>query len=67
MLNLCIHYSYITLLQVWTYDQGEMTHIGLGHSAPVTRVKISPDEQHIISVSTDGAILRWTFPHKPAV
>lgn len=55
------------MVKVWTYDQGEMTHIGLGHSAPVTRVKISPDEQHIISVSTDGAILRWTFPHKPAV
>jgi len=43
-----------------------MTHIGLGHSAPITRVKISPDERHIISVSEDGAILRWEFPHMPS-
>lgn len=52
------------LVKVWMYDQGEMTHIGIGHSAPITGVKISPDEQHIISVSTDGAMLRWTFPFK---
>jgi len=42
-----------------------MTHIGLGHSAPITGVKISPDESHVISVSADGAILRWVFPHAP--
>jgi len=42
-----------------------MTHIGLGHSAPIIGVKISPDECHVISVSADGAILRWAFPHRP--
>jgi len=52
------------LIKVWLYDQGEMTHIGLGHSAPITRVKISPDQRHIVSVSADGAVLRWTFPHR---
>jgi WD40 repeat protein len=53
------------LIKVWMYDEGNMTHIGVGHSAPITGVKISPDERHIISVSSDGAILRWTFPHRP--
>ena len=43
-----------------------MTHIGLGHSTPITGVKISPDERNIISVSEDGAILRWAFPHSPS-
>jgi len=51
--------------QVWLYEEGTMTHIGLGHSAPITGVKISPDESHVISVSADGAILRWVFPHAP--
>lgn len=58
--------SIVWCLQVWLYDEGVMTHIGVGHSAPITRVKISPDEKNIISVSSDGAILRWTFPHAPA-
>jgi len=55
------------LEQVWKYEEGAMTHIGLGHSAPITGVKISPDERHIISVSADGAILRWSFPHRPSI
>jgi len=42
-----------------------MTHIGRGHSAPITGLKISPDEGHVISVSADGAILRWAFPYAP--
>jgi len=52
------------LIKVWTYDEGETTHIGIGHSAPITGCKISPDERGIISVSADGAILRWKFPHQ---
>ena len=48
--------------QVWKYDEGETTHIGIGHSASITQAKICPNKQHILSVSTDGAILRWSFP-----
>jgi WD40 repeat protein len=36
--------------------------IGVGHSADITKVKISPDHRHVISVSSDGAIFRWVFP-----
>ena len=40
---------------------------GIGHSGEVTRVKIAPNKQHMVSVSTDGGILRWELPplHSP--
>ena len=52
-------------IQVWRYDEGDVTHIGVGHSGEVTGVRISPDGQHIVSVSADGAILRWKYPTPP--
>ena len=48
--------------QVWRYNEGDVTHIGVGHSGDVSGVKISPDGRHIVSVSEDGAILRWRYP-----
>ena len=39
-----------------------MTHVGIGHSGDIVGVKISPDGNHIVSVSADGAILRWKYP-----
>ncbi|CAI8045501.1 Cilia- and flagella-associated protein 52 [Geodia barretti] len=47
------------LIKVWDYDRGEVTHIGIGHSAEVTKVKVAPNGCHAVSVSVDGAILRW--------
>jgi len=47
---------------VWKYDEGEVTHVGMGHSGDINRVKICPQAKHIISVSADGAVLRWRFP-----
>ncbi|ESN89994.1 hypothetical protein HELRODRAFT_187659 [Helobdella robusta] len=52
------------MLKIWLYDEGEMTHIGVGHSAAITALKISPDQKNIFSTSCDGAILKWTFPYK---
>lgn len=51
------------LVKVWKYDEGEPTHIGVGHSASITQAKICPNNLYILSVSTDGAVLRWRFPH----
>ena len=48
--------------QVWKYNEGEVTHVGMGHSGDITRVKICPNSKHILSVSADGAILRWKYP-----
>ena len=47
---------------MWRYDEGDVTHVGVGHSGEITAVKISPDGKSIVSVSADGAILRWRFP-----
>lgn len=50
------------LLKVWKYNEGEVTHVGVGHSGEITRLKVCPLQKHIISVSADGAVLRWKFP-----
>ncbi|XP_074647613.1 cilia- and flagella-associated protein 52-like [Tubulanus polymorphus] len=50
------------LLKVWKYNEGTVTHCGVGHSGNINRVKISPNDEYIISVSQDGAILVWKFP-----
>uniref|UniRef100_A0A2I3GRW1 Cilia- and flagella-associated protein 52 n=1 Tax=Nomascus leucogenys TaxID=61853 RepID=A0A2I3GRW1_NOMLE len=51
------------LVKVWDYNEGEVTHVGVGHSGNITRIRISPGNQYIVSVSADGAILRWKYPH----
>ena len=38
--------------------------IGIGHSGEITRVKIAPDGKHLVSVSADGAIIRWRMPQQ---
>jgi WD40 repeat protein len=50
------------LIKVWDYNEGEVTHVGVGHSGNITRIRVSPGNQYIISVSADGAILRWKYP-----
>ncbi|OWK14718.1 hypothetical protein Celaphus_00001022, partial [Cervus elaphus hippelaphus] len=45
------------LVKVWDYNEGEVTHVGVGHSGNITRIRISPGNQYIVSVSADGAIL----------
>lgn len=56
------------LVKLWNYDQGTVQYIGKGHSAAITGVKIAPcgpydsKPRFIISVSKDGAILKWRFP-----
>ena len=44
------------------YDEGVATHAGIGHSESILAMKISPDNRWVISVSKDGAVLRWRFP-----
>jgi WD40 repeat protein len=53
----------VALLQVWLYDEGNCTHIGVGHSAQIVGVKVAPNNRFIISISSDGAILKWKFPY----
>lgn len=42
-------------------NQVQFVAKGLGHSGPVTKLKWTPDEKQIISVSTDSSISVWNF------
>ncbi|KAG9350472.1 hypothetical protein JZ751_026835 [Albula glossodonta] len=53
------------LVKVWGYVEGEVTHVGIGHSGSITSVQICPNSKYIISTSADGAVLRWRYPHQP--
>ncbi|XP_030062176.1 cilia- and flagella-associated protein 52 [Microcaecilia unicolor] len=52
------------LVKVWDYNEGEVTHVGIGHSGNINNIKICPSLKCMISVSSDGAILRWKYPHE---
>ncbi|KAK6300529.1 hypothetical protein J4Q44_G00286270 [Coregonus suidteri] len=51
------------LVKVWDYSEGEVTHVGVGHSGSITSVKISSNNRSMVSTSVDGAVLRWRYPH----
>nr|XP_029539934.1 cilia- and flagella-associated protein 52-like [Oncorhynchus nerka] len=51
------------LVKVWDYSEGELTHVGIGHSGSITSVKISTNNRSMVSASVDGAVLRWRYPH----
>ena len=51
----------ITLLQLWKYNEGEVTHVSSGHSGVINSVKVSPDQTFII-VASDSGIFQWAFP-----
>ena len=55
----------VVACQLWLYDQGEVTHVGIGHSAAITRVAIAPHQKTIVSCSADGALFVWSFPTLP--
>jgi WD40 repeat protein len=50
------------VVRVWSYDDGIANYKGIGHSGAINRVKISPDQQTIISVGSEGAIMMWRCP-----
>ncbi|CAH8592217.1 unnamed protein product [Schistosoma turkestanicum] len=50
------------LVKVWKYNEGEVTHVGLGHTATITKLCISPDQKNVVTVSEDGAIYIWEMP-----
>ncbi|XP_071443263.1 cilia- and flagella-associated protein 52 [Hetaerina americana] len=52
------------LVKVWKYNEGTVTHVGLGHAGVVTAARVSPDGKYLVSVSSEGAIFIWRFPHK---
>ncbi|KAJ3043454.1 Cilia- and flagella-associated protein 52 [Rhizophlyctis rosea] len=50
------------LVKVYRYEEGDVVFVGLGHSTDIMKVKFSPNQRHIVSVSADGAVFTWKFP-----
>lgn len=42
-------------------DNHEIVTKGVGHSGPITKLKWTPDEKQIVTVSTDASICIWNF------
>ncbi|XP_062304355.1 cilia- and flagella-associated protein 52 [Osmerus eperlanus] len=51
------------LVKVWDYSEGEVTHVGVGHSGSITSIRICTNNRWVVSTSADGAVLRWRYPH----
>lgn len=51
-------------LKVWHYDDGLAVAVGRGHSSTVNKVRISPDNKHLVSVGAEGALMVWALPSK---
>ena len=49
------------LIKVYRYEEGDVSFVGKGHSADITKVKLSPNNKVIVSVSADGAIFQWNL------
>jgi WD40 repeat protein len=53
-------------IKVWDYDEGISYYSGVGHSGAIAKIEISPDQKHIVSVGSEGAIFIWQAPEKIA-
>lgn len=50
------------LIKVWKYNEGVVTHVGIGHSSAIQKLRVCPNNRVLVSVSDDGAIFIWRFP-----
>lgn len=50
------------LIKVWDYEKGVCLYIGIGHSTTINRAIISPNQEFIVSVGSDGSIFLWDMP-----
>ena len=50
------------LLKVLEYNEGEVTHIGVGHSGNITQAAIDPEQRFIVTSTQSGSIFVWKSP-----
>ncbi|KXS13951.1 WD40 repeat-like protein [Gonapodya prolifera JEL478] len=50
------------LVKVYGYEEGAVIGVGIGHSADILKVRISPDQKTVLTVSAEGAVYRWRMP-----
>ena len=53
--------SAIQYKQVYKYEEGDIAAVGIGHSSDVTKVRVAPNGQYMVSVSAEGAIMSWNL------
>jgi WD40 repeat protein len=46
-------------MNVWHYDNGKLVSSGKGHSGTINKVRISPDQNTVVSVGSEGGIFMW--------
>ncbi|KAJ3271455.1 Cilia- and flagella-associated protein 52 [Terramyces sp. JEL0728] len=50
------------IVKAYRYEEGELHAVGVGHSTDITKVRISPNDNIVVSVSSEGAIFEWQMP-----
>ncbi len=50
------------LIKFYRYEEGDVVSTGKGHSTEITKLRLSPDQKTVVSVSVDGAIFIWKTP-----
>jgi len=50
------------VVKIWSYDEGMNIFKGIGHSGHITKIAISPNQQFVVTVGTEGAIFIWHMP-----
>jgi len=50
------------VVKMWSYDEGMNIYKGIGHSGHITKIAISPNQQFVVTVGTEGAIFIWHMP-----
>ena len=46
-------------VNVWHYDNGKLVSSCKGHSGTINKVRISPDQNTVVSVGSEGGIFMW--------
>jgi WD40 repeat protein len=49
-------------VKIWEYQTGFPIWKGMGHSNPINKIAIAPNQKIIVSVSEDGSIFFWESP-----
>lgn len=49
-------------VKLWHYDEGSQYFEGSGHSGSIVMAKVSPDEQRVVTVGSEGGIFLWKVP-----
>ena len=50
-------------VKVFNFEDGKIMYLSAGHSAPTTKVVISPDGKIVVSGDSTGSVIIWKIKH----